>query len=81
MSRGRGTVDASASIRQPCQYVVPVAGYPRSDTELRYPTPTKRRSELRLFSPGRHHKILAFQVQEFEKIQKKSIGEKNHGTE
>ena len=71
MSRGRGTVDASPSIRQPCQYVAPVAGYPRSDTVLRCPTPTKRRAEL----PREYHKIYGLFVRS-EKIQKKSISEK-----
>ena len=79
MSRGRGTVDASPSIRQPCQHVAPVAGYPRSDTVLRCPTPTKRRAELpRVYvyrSTFTYHKIYGLFVRS-EKIQKKSISEK-----
>ena len=47
MSRGRGTVDASPSIRQPCQYVAPVAGYPRSDTVASVSDPDKDQETCR----------------------------------
>lgn len=72
MSRGRGTVDASASIRQPCQCVAPVAGHPRSDTVASVSDPDKETCRA---PQGGIHKIYGLFVRS-EKIQKKSIGEK-----
>ena len=78
MSRGRGTVDASASIRQPCQHVAPVAGYPRSDTVASVSDPDKDQETCRAPQGGA---IKFMALRQVRKNTEKEHRRKHHGTE